>query len=100
MDKATLERIKAIQGGYDASLSGHLLSGVKTGKTSRYRGVYKKAEKDKWVAQIKEPGKKYQTHLGTFDREESAALAYNMAAKAIYGESAYQNRIGDNNERR
>lgn len=54
--------------------------------TSRFLGVSWYSEKSKWCAQIRINGR--NTHLGYFDREENAALAYNFAAHEHFGEFA------------
>jgi len=66
-------------------------------KTSRYRGVHSasKGTWSAWCAKIKEPEKENQTFLGYFHDEDKAAEAYNIAAKAIYGENDYQNVINN-----
>lgn len=57
---------------------------LRTGKSSRYRGViwYKKSRK--WCAKIKFNGK--QIYLGYFSDETAAALAYDAAARKRFGE--------------
>ena len=55
--------------------------------TSKYIGVHSLG--DKWVAQIGENGK--TIYLGTYKHECIAALAYNKAARKIYGENAMIN---------
>ncbi|XP_047979140.1 ethylene-responsive transcription factor LEP-like [Salvia hispanica] len=55
-----------------------------------YRGVRRRS--DKYRAQIKgleEKGK--QSHLGTFDTAEEAAMAYDYAARSLRGSKAYTN---------
>lgn len=59
---------------------------------SGYKGVsYKKQgnRKESWTAQINFGGK--QIHLGIFETPESAAKAYDEAAKRFYGSVAYLN---------
>lgn len=57
------------------------------GKHSRYRGVSYKKDKNKWTAQTHEGGKK--KHLGYFENEKEAAVAYNKRIlKLGYSESA------------
>jgi len=45
----------------------------------------------KWVAEIREPGRGAKLWLGTFSSSYEAALAYDEASKAIYGQSARLN---------
>lgn len=59
--------------------------------SSIYKGVSLSPNKKKWISGIKINGKRI--HLGTFEKEEDAALAYNVAAKIQYGEYAYINKI-------
>jgi len=54
-------------------------------KHSRYRGVYYSG----WMASIQVGGKK--KYLGTFESEESAARAYDSAAKIHFGDFAQLN---------
>jgi hypothetical protein len=59
--------------------------------TSTYKGVSWKTQQEKWVAQIQCNGQKY--HIGYFDTEEDAALAYNEKAKELFGDFARLNVI-------
>jgi hypothetical protein len=67
-------------------------NGKSAGKTSNYRGVYFDKSKNKWVARAILNGvvrlfKRYKT-------ETEAALAYNMAALALWGKYAKLNETG------
>lgn len=54
------------------------------GSSSKFRGVsYRKRDK-LWVAQIQKDKKKH--HIGQFECEKDAALAYNAKAKHLFGE--------------
>lgn len=57
--------------------------------TSKYLGVYKK--RNKWAAEIRHEGKR--KHLGHFNDEKEAALAYNLAATYCHKEFANLNII-------
>lgn len=57
--------------------------------SSKYKGVYWHGRDQKWVSRIVNKGKKI--HLGYFDNEVDAALAYNEAAKQMFGEFARLN---------
>ncbi len=59
----------------------------KTQTQSKWKGVYKK--RGKWAAQAWADGKKY--HLGCFDAEQEAALAYNTFAQERFGVYAVLN---------
>ena len=63
----------------------------KRNATSRYKGVCRSQTGTRWVAVIRANGVGY--HLGTFDSEEQAALAYNNAAIDLHGEFAFLNRL-------
>lgn len=59
--------------------------------SSVYKGVY--FNYNKWSASIMKEGKRYC--LGVYKEEKKAAIAYNKAARLLYGESAFQNSIDD-----
>ena len=93
MDKAAELEIRALKT-FDPCVSGHKHAAKgRRNKTSHYRGVWKN-KAGRYIAQIKDPGTKWSTHLGTFENEHDAALAYNIAALSIYGSDAFQNEIG------
>ena len=55
--------------------------------TSRFKGVYWNLEKKKWQVHF---GRK---HIGYFDNEADAAIAYNQKAIEKFGDIAYVNEI-------
>ena len=59
---------------------------------SQYKGVYRRSDGLKWVAQIKVDRK--GKYLGSFEEERDAALAYNAAARELFGEFAHLNQVG------
>jgi hypothetical protein len=59
------------------------------GVSSRFKGVTFNRQTGRWRANITEGGK--QHFLGSFDREEDAASAYDQAAVASFGEFARPN---------
>lgn len=59
--------------------------------TSGYKGVFWKAANKKWQAAIQI--NRRLKHLGYFDCKESAALAYNEAARANLGAFAFENKL-------
>jgi hypothetical protein len=63
----------------------------KTSSKSKYKGVSWHKIRGKWNATIKTGVNK--THLGSFDTEEAAALAYNYAAKKHFGQFAVLNDV-------
>jgi hypothetical protein len=62
---------------------------LRTNNRSGYKGVCWHKKTGKWVAQINIDGRR--KHLGLFDNPWEAAQAYNVAARAIWGDAAYQN---------
>jgi hypothetical protein len=60
--------------------------------TSRFKGVYFRRDRNKWVARIKVMFK--QINLGHFDTEIEAAQMYDEAAYAYWGEYARLNMAG------
>ena len=64
----------------------------KYGGKSRYKGVYRRYDDRKWVAQIS-VGDKTQ-YLGSFKTQEEAAHVYNQEAYRLHGEFAYLNNLG------
>lgn len=62
-------------------------------KTSKFKGVcWSKANK-KWRANIRFDNK--QVHIGLYQSEKDAALAYNAAANKYYGDFACLNQLGE-----
>jgi len=62
------------------------------GGSSKYKGVTWFARDKKWKAQSSYGGR--HNHLGHFENEEDAALAYNFFALANFGEYAQLNTVG------
>ena len=60
--------------------------------TSGFKGVDYRVRLRKWAARVQVNGER--VYLGLFDSPESAALAYNSAAKEHFGEFARLNRVG------
>ena len=60
--------------------------------SSRFKGVSRvDGNKDKWAAHI--TLNMCRTHLGTYEDEEEAALAYDLAARDMFGEYARLNNV-------
>lgn len=73
-----------------ATRSQNMMNKIKrTGLTSKYKGVHWHKGAQKWNAKVFTKG--VTTHLGYFNSEEAAALAYNEAASKIFGEFAVLN---------
>ena len=68
-----------------------LLPKRKSKTTSRYRGVYFCSSNRKWRAMIQINGA--SRHIGVFQSEVEAALAYNREARRHFGDFAFQNQI-------
>lgn len=63
--------------------------GGRINKTSKYRGVYFQRNANKWRASIKLEDKRL--HLGLFESEFSAALAYDKKCRKLFGPFASPN---------
>ena len=59
--------------------------------SSIYKGVHWHSARRKWRAEICFRG--VRRHLGSFEREDEAALAYNAAATETFGAYAYLNEV-------
>lgn len=73
-------------------------TGARNNSKSKYKGVYWCKTSKKWRARIQKDKK--QIDLGRYEKEEDAAIAYNKAAKEIFGYYAFQNKIGKDNRNR
>ncbi len=58
-------------------------------KTSAYKGVWIEQKANKWKSTVGYKSKKF--HLGYFDNEIEAAIAYDKKAKELFGEYARLN---------
>ncbi len=67
---------------------------IRSDNKSGYRGVFWNKQKSKWHAKICKD--KLHIDLGRFHSAESAAAAYNKAAKKLFGAFAYLNEIPKN----
>jgi|SRR5579859_7458077 len=57
---------------------------------SNFKGVHRRSDGLKWVAQIRRPNRE-ALNLGSFANVEDAARAYDAAARELYGEFAALN---------
>ena len=78
---------------YASSAQNSMNSKKQQNTTSIYTGVSFYKSLNKWRAQIQIDGSK--KHLGFFENEKDAALAYNKAASHYFGEFAKLNKIED-----
>jgi len=70
--------------------SENMINKIKSGLySSNYKGVSFNKDKNKYIARVKKNGK--SIFLGLFESEIEAALAYDRAAKNLFGEYAYLN---------
>lgn len=61
----------------------------KTGSSSIYKGVSFDSSRGKWISSIQIDGK--TKHIGRFDNEREAAVAYDLESFKVYGEFARLN---------
>ena len=66
--------------------------------TSKFKGVTYIKKKKVYRARIEKDGESH--FLGDYATEEQAAQAYNRAARDLFGDIAYQNRLGKLYEQR
>ena len=72
----------------DVTLSQNRKNNLARGGKSRFKGVYS-AKGGRWGSRIKVDRR--TTHLGTYDAESDAAMAYDVAALSMHGEFARTN---------
>ena len=65
--------------------------GKRAGSTSRYKGVQLHRKSGRWRAMLWRGDLGRSLHLGYFDTEQAAALAYDLAAADFYGPDARLN---------
>jgi len=66
---------------------------IKRQTTSRYKGVYWSKLHNKWRAKIaiRKAGIEKHYHIGLFENERHAGMAYDIWAKDLFGDFAYTN---------
>ncbi len=64
---------------------------IRKNRLTKFKGVQMRSDGKKWVAEI--VANKKKTHLGSFNTDVEAAIAYNNAAKIHHGEFARLNVI-------
>ena len=64
---------------------------ARTHGASRYKGVHRRWDGLKWVAQIGNGD--HRSTLGSFEAEEDAARCYNAVARHVFGEFANYNKV-------
>lgn len=74
-----------------ATKSQNAANSKKRKSSSKFKGVSWIQILGKWRARIRVNGKSY--HLGVFNNEIDAAIAYNTSAKLFFGEFAYINKV-------
>lgn len=107
-EKGQLVYPRRWQGGLDYRKSNLLVCSMKERQrmlpkradkaTSRYKGVSFVKSKKLWRARIEKNGKSH--YLGDYATEEQAALAYNKAARELFGDIAYQNQVIPRDDKR
>jgi len=75
-----------------ANKSQNSINTSKSRGESKYKGVWFRARRKPWVAEIHKDGVKY--HLGSYENEHDAAKAYNKKAVELFGNYAVENVIG------
>lgn len=74
-----------------ATKSQNSINSSKNRGVSLYKGGWFRARKKPWVAEIHKDGVKY--HLGFYETETDAALAYNKKVVELFGDFAVENKI-------
>lgn len=76
----------------EANTGSNRMNAAKACGASRFKGVSRNPGTGRpWKASIKEPGRR--VHLGYFDDEVEAAMAYDTAAVEAFGNFARTNRM-------